>query len=80
MKRLFPLLAAIALCPLSGCLSHAVHVEPITVAPMRVQMDVNLHVDDERASAAAPTAEGGSVSPAEGAAASPAASTAAAAH
>lgn len=33
---------------LSGCLSHAVRVEPITVAPVQVTMDVNLHVDDDR--------------------------------
>lgn len=48
MKRLLPILAAGALVALPGCLSHAVRVEPITVAPVRVQMDVNLHVDDTR--------------------------------
>jgi len=48
MKRLLPLFAAGALVALPGCLSHAVRVEPITVAPVRVQMDVNLHVDDTR--------------------------------
>lgn len=32
----------------SGCMSHAVRVEPITVAPVQVTMDVNLHVDDSR--------------------------------
>ena len=52
MKRFLPLFAALALLPLPGCLSHAVRVEPITVAPVRVQMDVNLHVDDERPAAA----------------------------
>ncbi|AKF11235.1 hypothetical protein [Sandaracinus amylolyticus] len=35
----------------SGCFSHAVRVEPISVAPVQVTMDVNLHVDDERAAA-----------------------------
>lgn len=52
MKRLLPLFVAAALATLPGCLSHAVRVEPITVAPVRVQMDVNLHVDDERPAAA----------------------------
>ncbi|WP_236517930.1 hypothetical protein [Sandaracinus amylolyticus] len=49
-------------CFASGCFSHAVRVEPITVAPVQVTMDVNLHVDDERAAAeqddaAAPSTE-----------------------
>lgn len=34
---------------LAGCMHHAVRVEPVTIAPVRVTMDVNLHVDDARA-------------------------------
>jgi hypothetical protein len=42
------LLLAVALAaPLatSGCISHAVHVEPITLAPIQMTVDVNLHRD-----------------------------------
>lgn len=49
MKKLALALAVTAAgTTLSGCLSHAVRVEPITVAPVQVTMDVNLHVDDDR--------------------------------
>lgn len=34
----------------AGCMHHSVRVEPVTIAPMRVTMDVNLRVDDARAS------------------------------
>ena len=40
----------------AGCMHHAVRVEPVTIAPVRVTMDVNLHVDDARAESAAPEA------------------------
>jgi hypothetical protein len=32
----------------SGCITHAVRVEPIALEPVQVTMDVNLHVDDTR--------------------------------
>ncbi len=30
---------------LSGCISHAVRIEPITLAPIQMTIDVNLHTD-----------------------------------
>lgn len=48
MKFLLPFLLALPCLALGGCISHAVRVEPITVEPVRVSMDVNLHVDDRR--------------------------------
>lgn len=41
----------------AGCMHHAVRVEPITVAPVRVTMDVNLHVDDARHESTADAAD-----------------------
>lgn len=57
MKRLRNFLFLLPLLP--GCMSHAVRVEPISVAPVHVTMDVTLHVEDAR------TAQGGETEGAE---------------
>lgn len=66
MKRtssLLLVLGVLSSLPIAGCMTHAVRVEPITLEPVRVTMDVNLHVDDTRpapeprAAADAPRAE-----------------------
>jgi hypothetical protein len=71
VKRLVPLLFLLPL-PVAGCMTHAVRVEPITLEPVRVTMDVNLHVDDTRpvpeprAAAEAPRAEPSTAAPTTG--------------
>ncbi|MDQ3034245.1 MAG: hypothetical protein M3Y87_17685 [Myxococcota bacterium] len=75
MKRLaFLLLLSFPVVSLAGCITHAVRVEPITLEPVQVTMDVNLHVDDSRTAggegpeSATPAAGGSSAaaSPAQG--------------
>jgi hypothetical protein len=47
MLRLTATLLALASIGLSGCFSqHSVQVAPIHVAPIRVTMDVNVHVQE----------------------------------
>lgn len=55
MKRIASLSILLSL-PLAsmGCITHAVRVEPISLEPVQVTMDVNLHVDDTRADAGTP--------------------------
>lgn len=49
MKRLaLALVFSLPVGSLAGCITHAVHVEPISLEPVQVTMDVNLHVDDDR--------------------------------
>lgn len=46
--RAFLLALPLAVSLLSGgCISHAVHVEPITLAPIQMTVDVNVHSDRE---------------------------------
>ena len=44
----------------SGCISHAVRVEPITLAPIQMTIDLNVHGD--RSGSVTPTAEDGAPS------------------
>jgi hypothetical protein len=53
VKKLLPLVLLLPL--VGGCISHEVRVEPITLQPIHMTLDVNLHVDH-----AAPVTSGGS--------------------
>ncbi len=57
MNRFAVLFLLFSLASSSGCITHAVRVEPISLEPVQVTMDVNLHVDDTRSQGGSEPAE-----------------------
>lgn len=51
MTKLHALLVLLVLPlpALGGCISHEVRIEPITLQPIHMTLDVNLHVDHDAA-------------------------------
>jgi hypothetical protein len=53
LRALLLLAFAVSLPLASGCMSHEVRIQPITLEPIHMTLDVNLHVDHDGATAGA---------------------------